>query len=83
MTISFLIVNLIENGITGASIKNPIRDYTYTKAICDGYKCQDYIIKCKGETLISKTPITGAVIEIDSNFKDPRAQEIINKNCTD
>ncbi len=72
-------VNLVEDGgITGAAI---VSEYSYTKAICSEDECQDYKIVCEENTLISKTPITGASIKIDQNWQDPRDQETIDSFC--
>jgi len=76
--IAFLIMNILDSNITGNSI---IREYTYTQAICNENQCQDYIIVCQGNTLLSKTPITGAIVDIDSNFNDPRDLKTINNFC--
>lgn len=54
---------------------------THTKAICDKNSCQDYVIVCNESELVSRTPITGAVIQIDSDWEDPRPQELIDKDC--
>ena len=83
LIMSFLIVNLVEKGITGSAIDTQIREYTYTKAICDENKCQDYVISCSGNNEVSRIPITGAMIQIDSEWEDPRSQEVINTFCQD
>lgn len=69
-----------NNPITGKVIG--VRDYTHTKAICDDENyCQDHIIKCSGEKVISITPITGAVVQFDKDWEDPRTKEQIEKLC--
>jgi len=37
--------------------------------------CQDYEIYCKKDKLISIAPITGAVIQFNEDWQDPRTQE--------
>ena len=61
--------------LTGQAIEDSkiLQEYTYTKAICNKTNfCQDYEIKCRDKTLISSSPITGAVIQHNSDWKDPR-----------
>jgi hypothetical protein len=67
---------------TGSTIGNINEEYTYTKAICDKNNlCQDYTITCEGDELISKSPITGAVVQQEENWKDPRTKEQIEREC--
>jgi hypothetical protein len=68
--VAFLIgVNL--GNIIGNTIA---RDYyTYTKAICnDDNFCQDYVITCENKEVTSVEPITGAAIQQDDDWEDPR-----------
>lgn len=68
----FLIINPI---LTGSAINIP-DTYTYTKAICDDSNyCQDNIITCKGNKIISIQPIKGAAVKFDDDWKDPRGEE--------
>jgi len=76
--ISFIAVNMLEPEITGASTS---KQYTYTTAICDNSKCQDYEITCSGNTLIGQIPISGAIVYHDSNWEDPRNENTINTFC--
>ena len=79
--ILFLSVNSL---ITGRVIeeRNLNNDFSYTKAICDESNyCQDNIIRCNGNKLISITPITGAAVQFPPNWQDPRNQEDIDKLC--
>ena len=47
--------------------------YTQTKAICNETNyCQDYYVSCNEEGVIRATPMTGAVTQQDSYWKDPR-----------
>ena len=47
--------------------------YTQTKAICNETNyCQDYYVSCNTNGIIQSTPITGAVIQHGSSWKDPR-----------
>lgn len=62
--------NLIENA------------YTYTKAICTETNfCQDYEVVCENSELKELTPITGAVIQNEANWEDPRDIETIKRWC--
>ena len=64
--------------ITGQATLN---HYSYTKAICDDSNyCEDYEIACKGNDLVSFTP-TGAAIQLDNDWKDPRDKELIERLC--
>jgi hypothetical protein len=56
-------------------------DTMWTKAICNEKYCQDYKIKCKNSKLVSKTPITGAIMTIDQNWEDPRTKEMQDLVC--
>ena len=72
----FLIFNLFQ--ITGEVV---INSYTYTKAVCNNSNyCEDYEIACKGNDLVSFTP-TGAAIQLDNDWKDPRDKELIERLC--
>ena len=63
----FLLKNAL---ITGAAI---IDKTTFTKAICnDDNFCQDHVITCENGKLINQSPITGAVIQNDDSWEDPR-----------
>jgi hypothetical protein len=69
-----LIFFITQPLLTGKTIQNlPPNDYTYTRAICNKTNfCQDNIIACKGNELISITPIINATIQHSENWKDPR-----------
>jgi len=57
--------------------------HSYTKAICNETNfCEDYNIVCKEHKLLMMNP-TGAVVQHDKNWKDPRKEEIENKNLCD
>jgi hypothetical protein len=58
-----------------------VKEYSYTKAVCENGKCQDYVILCSGEEVISKTPITGAAINIPNGWQDPRSENLIKGFC--
>ena len=63
--------------------KTPDNPYThsYTKAICDtGNFCGDYEIFCKNEEFI-EMKFTGAAVQFPSEWKDPRDEETIKRNC--
>tara|TARA_Y100000310_G_C20006396_1_gene500891 strand:+ start:150 stop:434 length:285 start_codon:yes stop_codon:yes gene_type:complete len=54
---------------------------SFTKAICKDNYCQDYKFECKNNKTTSITPITGAAIQFDKEWKDPRTKEQIAKSC--
>lgn len=54
---------------------------SFTKAVCENNFCQDYFFECKDKIIKSISPITGASIQFDKNWKDPRTNEQINKAC--
>ena len=83
ITLSILVIFLKPN-LTGKSIENQEDKnyYTYTKAICNSSNyCQDNEITCQDNQVISITPLTGAVVQFDSNWKDPRDEETKEKLC--
>jgi len=56
--------------------------HTYTKAFCDESNfCQDYEIICKGKELIKTNTITGATIQQEKDWEDPRTKSQIKKLC--
>lgn len=56
--------------------------HSYTTAICNETNyCQDNIIKCNKNQVISISPITGAAVQFSVNWKDPRDEEIRNGFC--
>jgi|TARA_Y100000034_G_scaffold35512_2_gene43534 hypothetical protein len=66
--------------LTGKVIEN-INSYSYTKAVCNNSNyCEDYEVSCEGNNLVSFTP-TGAAIQLDNNWKDPRDKESIERLC--
>lgn len=55
--------------------------YTRTKAICNETNyCQDYQVSCNEKRIIMTTPITGAFIQFDKSWQDPRS-ELEKKLC--
>jgi hypothetical protein len=82
--ITFIIAILSLSLILATNIRSKSNyeyDYSWTKAICNETHCQDYEITCKDNKMISQNPITGAVIEISDDWKDPRTEEFKNKTC--
>ena len=77
-----MVFSQVEEILTNKTISNQKEyDVMWTKAICNESFCQDYKIKCKNDKLVSKTPITGAIMTIDNNWEDPRDKAIQNKLC--
>ncbi len=83
LALSLLIIILIlifltfyfRTAITGeVTITDSIvNKYSYTTAICDGNKtCQDNIVECEGKNIIKISPISGAVVQHDKDWQDPR-----------
>lgn len=69
--------------ISSAEEKTPeSKSYTYTKAICDKDNfCQDNIITCEGNKVVSMDAITGASIQLPKTWQDPRGEKEINEFC--
>ena len=78
-----LILLLINFNLTGRVIETETNNIsTFTKAICDNNNyCQDYIIECEGNKTISIKSITGATIQFNPEWEDPRNEEEINRLC--
>jgi hypothetical protein len=71
----FSILFYFSMSLTGNIVKNNNNEinYTYTKAICNSTNfCQDNVITCKGNKTISIKPITGAVVQHNKDWIDPR-----------
>ena len=52
---------------------NSLNYYTNTKAICNETNyCQDYIISCNKDAVVMTAPITGAIVQHDVSWEDPR-----------
>jgi hypothetical protein len=62
-------------------INKSLNNYSWTKAICNETHCQDYEIMCDGKNIISKTPITGAIIYLSNNWEDPRDNGNKEESC--
>lgn len=64
-----------------ANIQTP-NSHAWTKAICnkDNF-CQDYIIECDKETPTKLSPITGASVQFDNDWQDPRSLEQRERLC--
>lgn len=85
LTISIFALN---KSLTGFTIKENNREnnkndiYTHTKAICNESNfCQDYEITCENNQTKSIKPITGAVIQFDEDWDDPRKEEDRERLC--
>lgn len=65
------------------SLKNQVFEtHSYTTAICDSTNyCQDYHIKCNGKNILNLNPLTGAAIQFDSDWNDPRNESETNGFC--
>lgn len=53
---------------------------TWTKAVCSGNSCQDFLITCSGDEFVEMEPLTGLVSFSDS-WEDPRSLEDREKLC--
>tara|TARA_Y100000310_G_scaffold335438_1_gene417514 strand:+ start:226 stop:480 length:255 start_codon:yes stop_codon:yes gene_type:complete len=75
----FSVISYYSN-LTGKIVED-INSYSYTKAVCNNSNyCEDYEIACEGNNLVSFTP-TGAAIQLDNDWKDPRDKESIERLC--
>ncbi|MFA4952831.1 MAG: hypothetical protein WC584_01260 [Candidatus Pacearchaeota archaeon] len=71
----------LNSRITGKSISEINNYRTFTKAICNETNfCQDFIISCNGNKTLEIKSITGAAVQLPSNWEDPRNEEK-NKLC--
>ncbi len=59
----------------------PINISSFTKAVCENNFCQDYLFKCQDKKIKSINPITGAAVQFDKDWEDPRTKEQIEKTC--
>ena len=56
--------------------------HSFTKAVCnESNLCQDYYFECNQSEMVSISPITGAIVQFDKNWQDPRSEELKNKVC--
>lgn len=78
-----LTVVFISFDISGIVFTNSSSEYyhSWTKAVCNGTHCQDYLIECNGDEVIGFSPITGAVIVIPSGWEDPRNETMRERTC--
>jgi|TARA_B100000315_G_C14532033_1_gene566656 hypothetical protein len=75
----FFVIFYYSN-LTGKIVED-ISPYTFTKAVCNNSNyCEDYEVTCEGNNLVSFTP-TGAAIQLDKDWKDPRNDESIERLC--
>lgn len=77
VAISFVSIKLISS-----SEQKMSKTYSYTKAICnkDNF-CQDTVIVCDNDKIVSAYPITGAAVRFPQDWKDPRTAEAIKTFC--
>ena len=79
LIIAFLALTLANQDASGSVVS---KEYSYTKAICsEGNFCQDYVIVCDGQNMLSKTPIDGATAQYSLDWQDPRSPEVIDGFC--
>jgi hypothetical protein len=80
--IVFLNSNLTGNIIKEQTFNDTSNVHMYTKAICNETNfCQDAEIVCEGNETVSVTPITGAVIQHENDWQDPRPEQDKDKLC--
>ena len=74
-----IIFFFLQKSITGEVVRDT---YSFTKAICNGSNfCQDYEIVCEGNRTISRSPLSGAVVQHNLEWKDPREEKFRDKEC--
>ena len=75
-TLLLVLIMVLILGLTIILIKpkeSNLNYYTQTKAICNETNyCQDYYVSCNTNGIVQSTPLTGAVIQHDSSWEDPR-----------
>ena len=68
--IAGLMYVIYQDRFTGQVIESR---YSYTKAICDENNfCQDYEVTCLNGEVIDSRPLSGAVIQHNDDWEDPR-----------
>jgi hypothetical protein len=50
-------------------------DRQWTKALCDGNVCRDYLISCNDANVVSMRPISG-LVTLDENWVDTRNSKL-------
>ena len=79
------VIVLSREAITGFVVgegSENLSIYSYTKGICnESNSCQDHVIECDGDVIVSIEPIEGAVIQFDEDWVDPRSDEDIGRIC--
>ena len=81
-----LSVSVSGSSLTPDLISSPVSSppnlHAWTKAICDKDNfCQDYFIECQDQEPLRISPITGAAIQFQNNWQDPRALEQKERLC--
>lgn len=66
--------------LAGSIAQEKIETSSWTKAICQGNECQDFLILCSGKELIEMKPLTGLIVFSDS-WVDTRSQEQKERVC--
>jgi len=79
LLIGILLFFITPNLITYA-IKEIEENYTFTKAICEGNICQDFLISCNNGSVESIEPVSNK-IQFSDNWEDQRTLEQINRFC--
>ena len=73
LLLTIIIILTLSLTIILVQSKSNLNYSTQTKAICNETNyCQDYYVFCNEREVLSTTPITGAVIQHDISWKDPR-----------
>jgi len=79
--LGFFINSAITGRVVGGQEDNPY-GYAYTKAICNKSNfCQDNIVSCSGEEVVSVVPITGAFVQFGEDWEDPRSSRDRERLC--
>jgi hypothetical protein len=82
LILTLTILNLSGTKITVLeSNKKFLNISSFTKAVCKDNFCQDYLFNCKDNQITSINPITGAAIQFNKQWQDPRTIQQINKSC--
>ena len=81
-----LSVSVSGSSLTPDLISSPVSSppnlHAWTKAICDKDNfCQDYFIECQDQEPLRISPITGAAIQFQNNWQDPRTLEQRKRLC--
>ena len=77
--LSVIFINLVKATV---EYDKDFETRSYTKAVCNETNyCQDYVVSCNRNNVLSMNPITGAAVQFSDGWQDPRNEREINGFC--